>query len=254
MKAAMWYGVRDIQVRDVSEPTVQPGMVKIKVKWCGICGTDLHEYLAGPIFLPDEPHPLTGEKVPVILGHEFSGEVVKIGEGVTKVDVGDRVTVEPILACGRCRACQKGYYNLCEQLGFHGLSGGGGGFSEMTTVHERWVHKIPDSMTLQEGALVEPAAVALHAVRRSQLKPGDNCIVFGAGSIGLLVIQAAKISGASNIIAVEIAEQRRALAKQMGADFTLDPMKDQVQDTVNDLLNGGADVCFEVTGVEPGTQ
>lgn len=250
MKAARWYGVRDVRVEEVPEPVIQPGMVKIKVKWCGICGTDLHEYLAGPIFIPKEPHPLTLDSAPIILGHEFAGEVIEVGKGVTKVQPGDRVAVEPILACGRCLPCQRGLYNICDQLGFHGLSGGGGGFSEVTMVAERMVHKLPDGMSDREGALVEPAAVALHAIRQSRLSPGDSCVVFGAGPIGLLVIQAAKIAGASSIIAVEISEKRRQLAAQMGAHYVLDPSKTDVVEEITKLTGGGADVCFEVTGVE----
>ncbi|MGM7724220.1 2,3-butanediol dehydrogenase [Metabacillus sp. Hm71] len=250
MKAAKWYGVRDIRIKEVEEPMIQSGMVKIRVKWCGICGTDLHEYLAGPIFLPTQPHPLTGEEVPVILGHEFSGIVTEIGDGVTRVKVGDKVTVEPIFACGMCKACKAGTYNVCEQLGFLGLAGGGGGFSEFVTVNEEMVHILPDHMTYEQGALVEPTAVAVHAVRESALKAGDSCVVFGAGPIGLLIIQAAVSAGASKIIAVEISEERQKLAINIGAHFVINPIKENVIEAVNELTNGGADVCFEVTGVD----
>src|SRR5699024_1118508 len=114
--------------------------------------SDLHEYLAGPIFVPvTEPHPVSGEKAPVVMGHEFSGIVEEVGEGVNKVKVGDRVVVEPILACGKCPACLKGKYNLCDTLGFHGLAGGGGGFAEYTVVDERWVHKMPEGLSLEQG-------------------------------------------------------------------------------------------------------
>jgi (R,R)-butanediol dehydrogenase/meso-butanediol dehydrogenase/diacetyl reductase len=251
MKALLWYGVKDVRVEDVPQQEVQEKSVRIKVEWCGICGTDLHEYLAGPIFLPEEkPHPLTNEKVPVILGHEFSGVVVEIGKGVTKVKVGDRVTVEPILSCGNCWACKDGKYNLCEKLGFHGLAGGGGGFSEFTVVKEDMVHKLPDQMSYEQGALVEPTAVAVHAVRQSKLKVGDRVAVFGAGPIGLLTIRAAKAAGASLIIAVELSEKRRNFAKKMGADIVLDPRETDVIQEIKNLTNGGVDVSFEVAGVE----
>jgi (R,R)-butanediol dehydrogenase/meso-butanediol dehydrogenase/diacetyl reductase len=250
MKAACWYGVRDVRIEEVPEPEIRPGMVKIKVKWCGICGTDLHEYLAGPIFIPTQPHPLTNETYPLILGHEFSGEVIEIGEGVTKVTVGDRVTVEPVLACGTCSSCKKGFYNACDSLGFHGLSGGGGGFSEITMVKESMVHKLADNMTYEQGALVEPTAVAVHALRQSNLKVGDTCVVFGTGPIGLLVIQAAKAAGASCIIAVDVSESRRKMAKELGANYTINPLREDVVHTIQDITDGGADVCFEVTGIE----
>ncbi|QYY42158.1 2,3-butanediol dehydrogenase [Aneurinibacillus thermoaerophilus] len=251
MKAARWYGVKDVRVEEIPEQQVKPGMVKIRVEWCGICGTDLHEYLAGPIFLPSkEPHPLTNEKVPLVLGHEFAGEIVEIGESVTKFKVGDRVAVEPILNCGECGACRSGIYNLCEKLGFHGLAGGGGGFSEYTVVKENMVHKLPDQMSYEQGAMVEPAAVAVHAIRQSKLQVGDKVAVFGAGPIGLLTIQAAKAAGASQIIAVELSEERREFAQKVGADIVLDPKSVDVVKEIQTLTNGGVDVSFEVAGVE----
>lgn len=224
-------------------------MVKIRVEWCGICGTDLHEYLAGPIFIPEKPHPLTNENMPIILGHEFAGEVIEIGEGVTKTKVGDRVTVEPILACGTCTSCKNGLYNVCDTLGFHGLSGSGGGFSEITIVKEEMSHKLPDHVSYEQGALVEPAAVALHAVRESQLKAGDSCVVYGAGPIGLLVIQAARLAGASRIIAVDILEERQEMARELGA-YVINPLEGNVVQSIKQITNEGADVCFEVTGIE----
>ncbi|WP_042451014.1 (R,R)-butanediol dehydrogenase, partial [Bacillus anthracis] len=251
MKALLWHNQRDVRVEEVPEPTVKPGAVKIKVKWCGICGTDLHEYLAGPIFIPTEEHPLTHVKAPVILGHEFSGEVVEIGEGVTSHKVGDRVVVEPIYSCGKCEACKHGHYNVCEQLVFHGLGGEGGGFSEYTVVPEDMVHHIPDEMTYEQGALVEPAAVAVHAVRQSKLKEGEAVAVFGCGPIGLLVIQAAKAAGATPVIAVELSKERQELAKLAGADYVLNPATQDVLAEIRNLTNSlGVNVSFEVTGVE----
>jgi (R,R)-butanediol dehydrogenase/meso-butanediol dehydrogenase/diacetyl reductase len=251
MKAARWHGIRDIRVEEIPEPVIRPGYVKIRPVWCGICGTDLHEYLAGPIFLPSEPHALTGETVPVVLGHEFAGEVVEVGEGVSRIAVGDRVTVEPILSCGACESCRGGAYNLCDANGFHGLSGGGG-FSEMTMVKESLVHKLPDTISYERAAMVEPAAVAVHAVRQSRLKAGDRCVVFGTGPIGLLVIQAARLAGASTIIGVEISEARQQMALAAGAHHVVNPLEADPVQAVRRLTGGGADVSFEVTGVERG--
>jgi len=210
MKALRWHGLKDLRLENIEEPKATKGKVKIKVEWCGICGSDLHEYTAGPIFIPGhEPHPITGEQAPVVMGHEFSGQVVEIGEGVTNVKVGDRVVVEPIYACGECTACKQGKYNLCSTMGFLGLAGGGGGFSEYVAAEDYMVHKIPDTVSYEQGALVEPSAVALHAIRQSSLKVGDKAAVFGAGPIGLLVIEALKASGASEIYAVELSEERK---------------------------------------------
>lgn len=252
MKAARWHGARDVRVEEVPEPQVKPGKVKVRVAWCGICGTDLHEYMAGPLFLSVVPHPLTGECAPLILGHEFAGEVVEIGEGVTRVKVGDRVAVEPVLSCGTCKACKTGRHNLCDLIGCFGLNGGGGGFSELTVVGEEMVHLLPDNMSYEQAALIEPTSVALHAVRESRLKAGDSCAVFGTGPIGLLTILAAKAAGASPIIAVEISEQRRQMALQLGATDVIDPTQTDAVQAIREITGGGADVCFEVTGVEPG--
>lgn len=123
---------------------MRPGTVKVQVESAGICGTDLHEYLEGPIFAPtpDAPHPLTSESIPITLGHEFAGVVAEIGEGVDDVRLGDRVVVEPYLVCGRCDACSTGRYNVCATLGFVGLSGGGGGFWQFVVAERRWIHPL----------------------------------------------------------------------------------------------------------------
>ena len=251
MQAARWYKAKDIRVETVPEPEVSAGRVKIKVARAGICGSDLHEYIAGPIFVPVEaPHPITHETAPIIMGHEFSGEVAEVGAGVTRVKVGDRVVVEPILACGECPACRQGKYNLCDKLGFHGLSGGGGGFAPYTVVDERWVHHLPDSLSLEQGALVEPSAVAVHAVRLSQMKIGGTAAVFGVGPIGLLVVEALRAAGAGRIYAVELSPQRSERALKLGAQAVIDPSAEDPATKLRALTGGlGVDVAFEVTGV-----
>lgn len=250
MKAARWYKARDIRVEEIEEPKVTAGRVKIEVAWTGICGSDLHEYVAGPIFIPvGTPHPISKECAPIVMGHEFSGTVAEVGEGVTSVKVGDQVVVEPILACGECPACKKGKYNICKHLGFHGLSGGGGGFAKFTVVDERWVHKMPEGLSLEQGAIVEPSAVALHSVRLSKIKAGDKAVVFGAGPIGLLVIEALKVAGASEIYAVELSKERCQKAEELGA-IVINPAEEtDVAGRIQELTNGGADVAFEVTGI-----
>lgn len=246
MKALRWHNQKDVRLEDIDEPVIKPNQVKMKVKWCGICGSDLHEYLGGPIFIPvDNPHPLTGEVAPVTMGHEFSGEVVEIGPEVKDYQVGDRVVVEPIFATHG----HQGAYNLDKQMGFLGLAGGGGGLSEYVAVDEELLFKLPDSLSYEQGALVEPSAVALYAVRSSKVKAGDKVAVFGCGPIGLLVIEALKAAGATEIYAVELSPERQAKAEELGA-IVVDPSK--VDDTVEEirrLTNGGVEVAFEVTGV-----
>ena len=250
MQAAVWYAARELRVEAVEAPTVQdPHQVKVKVAACGICGSDLHEYSAGPIFIPVEaPHPLSGQQAPIIMGHEFAGEVVEVGERVTRVKPGDRVAIEPILSPNQDGRYLMERYNLTPLLGFHGLSGGGGGFAEYTVVGEHMVHLLPSDLSYEQGALVEPAAVALHAVRQSALKAGDSAVVFGAGPIGLMVIEALKAAGAARIVAVEPSNSRRAKAAELGA-LVVDPREQDAVTAVHELTDGGADFAFEVTGI-----
>ncbi|WP_066708863.1 2,3-butanediol dehydrogenase [Celeribacter ethanolicus] len=249
MKAARWHGVKDIRVEDIPEPSPAAGEVKIKVAWTGICGSDLHEYLAGPIFVPvDEEHPLSHDKAPITMGHEYCGEITELGAGVTGLAVGDRVAIEPIFACGTCPACHEGKYNLCDSLGFVGLSGGHGGFAAFSVVPAGMVHKMPDALSMEQGALVEPAAVALHAVRMSKIKAGDTAAVFGAGPIGLLVVEALRVAGAAQIHVVEPSPERREKALELGATSAIDPMSTDPVETIR-AATGGVNVAFEVTGV-----
>ena len=253
MKAALWYGVNDIRLEDVPEPKATFGMVKMKVKWCGLCGSDIHEYLAGPIAIPTiTPHPISGNCAPVILGHELSGEVTEVGEGVTKIKAGDRVVVEPLVICGKCDACLEGSYNLCEVVGFHGLCGTGGGFSEYTTFPERFVHKIPDNISFEQAALIEPIAVGLHSLQVGNFSVGQNAVVVGAGPIGLSTIEVLKAAGAKTIIAIQRKSIRQEFAKKAGADYVLDPNETDVIAQINKITGGGADIAFEVTGSQQG--
>lgn len=254
MKAALWYGKNDVRVEEIEEPQVVKNSVKIKVKWCGICGSDLHEYLGGPIFIPvGQPHPLSGNVAPVVLGHEFSGEVVEVGEGVSKLKPGDRVAVEPIVACGKCPACREGKYNLCSSLGFHGLCGSGGGFAEYTVFPAEFVHKIPDSMSYEQAALIEPMAVALHSIRIADFKTGDTALVLGSGPIGLATIECLKAAGASLVVVLQRKSVRQEYAKRAGADVVLDPNEVDVAAEVKKLTDGvGVDTAFETTGAEVG--
>lgn len=251
MKAARFHGREDIRIEDIPEPELRPGAVKIDVAWCGICGSDLHEYLEGPIFVPapGHPHPLSGEDAPVTMGHEFSGTVSEVGEGVTDIAVGDNVVVEPYFVDGTCDMCQAGSYHLCRQMGFIGLSGGGGGLSEKIVVDQRWVHPIGD-IPLDEAALIEPLSVAHHAVARSGVKAGDTALVGGSGPIGLLTAAVLKGMGVTTIIS-ELTQARKEKATSSGvADHVLDPSREDVPARVRELTGGtGADVAFECAGV-----
>ncbi len=256
MKASRFYGRHDIRVDDIPEPQLEPGTVKIKVDWTGICGTDLHEYEEGPIFCPapGKPHPLSGEDVPIVLGHEFAGVATEVADGVTHVKVGDKVAVDPFYNCGECAPCQEGSYNLCVVAGYVGLTGRGGGFAEYVVVRADRVHDLGDVPT-DIGALVEPLAVAHHAISRSRAKPGDAVVVFGAGPIGLFVIALLKAQGIEKVFSVELSSIRKEKARRAGATAVLDPSEEDVVQRIREETNGlGADVAFECVGVNAAIQ
>ena len=253
MKAARWYKAGDIRVEDVPECRIDEDYdVKVKLHWCGICGSDLHEYLMGPIFIPvGTPHPVTGEVAPVIMGHEFSGEVVEVGPNVTNVKPGDRVVVEPIVCDDTCPACKAGKTNLCQNLGFHGLAGKGGGFAEYTTFRHKFVHKIPDNLPYDKAALVEPISVGYHSLEAGGFKAGMTAVVAGAGTIGLATIESLKAMGAAKVIVVQRKSVRQEYAKNSGADVLIDPADGDVAEAIRAATDGyGADIAFECTGAE----
>jgi threonine dehydrogenase-like Zn-dependent dehydrogenase len=253
MKALRYHGQRDIRLDTIPVPEIAPGKVRISPKFCGICGTDLHEYLGGANLIPKpgKPHPITDETYPLTLGHEFSGIVEEVGEGVTNVQKGDRVCVQPILFDGDCRSCQRGLVNCCDKNGFIGLSGFGGGLCESTVVPEYAVKKLPDNVPLEIGALVEPLSVGWHSVDISPFKEGDSALVLGGGPIGLAVVQVLHGRGCNNIIVSEVSGKRREFAKEFGAHHTIDPTKEDIVQRVKELTGGlGADVGFDAAGVQ----
>jgi (R,R)-butanediol dehydrogenase/meso-butanediol dehydrogenase/diacetyl reductase len=253
MQVAHYYGPEDLRVETAGEPAPGSNDVEIDVVACGICGTDLHEYTAGPDLTPsaDEPHPLSGASLPVPLGHEFSGRVSAVGDDVTGVAVGDAVTVNPAIVCGECRYCAEGRHNLCESVANYGLSARSGGFAERAVVAAENVVPLSDDVPVEYGALVEPFSVGIHAVRRSGLQAGDAAAVFGSGPIGLAIVQAARAAGASHVFVSEPREARRAIADDVGATATLDPTATDAVDEIRSATDGGVDVAFEAVGVEP---
>ncbi|KAF7193678.1 putative diacetyl reductase [(R)-acetoin forming] 2 [Pseudocercospora fuligena] len=255
MNAVRFHAAKDIRVDQVEIPVVKPGWVRLKPAFSGICGSDLHEYLDGPHIIPPQgqPHVMTGESPPVILGHEFSGVIDQIGDDVVGLKVGDKVAVQPTIYDGGCRACRRGLTNCCDAFGFIGLSGWGGGMSEFTTAPAEYCKKLPDDMPLEIGALVEPLAVGWHAVATSPYEPGDSVLVLGGGPIGLSVVLALRAQGCQNIIVSEVSQRRREFAKTFGAHHAIDPTSDDVPQKVKDLTEGeGVDVCFDAAGVQIG--
>lgn len=249
MQAAVWYNKEDIRIENVPEPNAGPGQVKVKIKACGICGSDLHEYRSGPFIIPTRPHPLTGRaNGPIILGHEFSAEVLEVGEGVKSVKPGDRVTVNPLIYCGKCHYCRTGQYIMCTKLGTAGFAWDGA-FAETGVFPEYSILKLPDTISDDAGAFVEPLAVAIHAVNRSKMKIGATVAVVGAGPIGLLVMQACRAAGAGKVFVIEPLKGRRELALKTGANAVFDPTGEDAGKAIGDLTgNIRADWAFDCVG------
>ncbi|RUS46889.1 2,3-butanediol dehydrogenase [Cohnella sp. AR92] len=247
MKAAVYHAVKDVRLEEVPIPEIKPGKIKVKVKYAGICGSDLHAYHHGIGVQTGTPHPISGMQAPLTLGHEFAGVIEEVGEGVAGYQAGDRVAIEPIIYCGECESCRSGRYNQCARMGFVGLNDNGG-FAEYVLVEPYMVHKLPDNVSFEEGALVEPTAVAMHAVRQSKLKVGDSAAVYGVGPIGLLTILGAKSAGASKIYAVDVSDERLALAEKLGA-IPINSLKQNATEII--LAGGGVHVAYEAAGVQP---
>jgi (R,R)-butanediol dehydrogenase / meso-butanediol dehydrogenase / diacetyl reductase len=254
VRAARYYGKGDIRVEDVAEAQIrEPDDVLIAPFYCGICGTDLHEYAVGPIVTPTSPHPLTGVTLPQILGHEFSARVVEVGPAVRDVRVGDRVAIMPAIVCGRCRYCRRGQGHLCVQFACTGLSAETGGLAELAVVKEYQVARLPDEVSDLEGAVVEPAAVAAYGVERAGVTGGDVVLVTGAGPIGILSAMYASAAGASAVIISEPNKNRSALAEKLDIGFVVDPTTGALEDLVAELTGGdGVDLAVECSGSTPG--
>jgi len=239
MKAAVLQGEGDIRVEEVPEPTVEPGGVVVKVKASGICGSDLHGYRHGG-------------RAGMRLGHEFSGDIVEIGDGVTGVKTGDRVTAMSGKGCGECYWCKKGDFIRCRNLSLLGY-GIPGALAEYVAVPSfeigRYADKLPDNISYEEGATVEPVAVSLYAVRQVQPQPDDTVAIIGLGILGLCIIPMLKSMGVKQIIASGRREKRLKLAKEFGAEIVIDATTDDIVPVVKGLNNGkGADIVFDCAG------
>jgi (R,R)-butanediol dehydrogenase/meso-butanediol dehydrogenase/diacetyl reductase len=254
VRAARFHAAHDIRVEDVEVPRIKAtDDVLVEVAYCGICGTDLHEYMVGPIVTPVSPHPLTGVTIPQTLGHEFSAKVVEVGPEVTEFKRGDRVAIMPAIVCGRCKYCREGLGHLCVRFACTGLSAETGGLAQFATLKEYQLAKLPDEVSDLEGAVVEPASVAAYGVDRAGVHGGDVVLVTGAGPIGVLSAMYASAIGAATVVIAEPNPNRAALAKAMDIGPVVDPTADGFDEYLRDLTNGiGVDVAVECSGTTPG--
>jgi (R,R)-butanediol dehydrogenase / meso-butanediol dehydrogenase / diacetyl reductase len=255
VRALRLRGRRELTLDEVPEPGAPgPGEVLLRNRLCGICGTDLHEYNDGPKLVTARAHPLTGASMPQILGHEFSAEVVATGDGVRSVSAGDRVSVMPLFFCDRCAPCRAGRQECCVRLGAVGYNWAWGGMGEYAIVAEHQVAALPEGMSDAQGAMVEPTAVAVHAVRSAPVMLGDTVLVTGGGPIGQLVALASVAAGAAAVYLSEPNGRRRRRGETLGLAALLDPACEDVVARVRDLEPGGVDVAVECAGNERALQ
>ena len=238
MRAAVLRARGRIEIdRAYPESRLNPGDIRLRVGVSGICGSDLHEFVAGPLNLP----------MPAVLGHEFCGEVVEAGADVRGFEPGDRAIGVIYAGCGRCEYCRRGDFTLCDMRAM-AVAERNGSFTEFVTAPAHQMFLVPPGVSDDEAAIMEPAAVACHAIRRSGLNLGQRVVVMGAGPIGLLVTALARAAGADRIVVVEPGPNRRELALKMGADVALD-VGDEVDGPVMELTESrGADIVFEASG------
>jgi L-iditol 2-dehydrogenase len=244
MKALVLDEYNQLNYRDFPEPEIQPDEVLIKVKACGICGSDVHGMDGS-----------TGRRQPpLVMGHEASGEIIETGSEVKKWKAGDRVTFDSTVYPLNDWYTLKGHYNLSDNRQVMGVSPKEfkrhGAFADLVAVPQHILHKIPESVSFTEAAMVEPIAVAAHAINVSGLKPGDSAVVVGTGMVGTFVVKLLKIFGANPVIAVDIDEQKLQLAKEFDADYTFNSNEKNLRNKIEDMTkNRGADLAFEVVGI-----
>ncbi len=237
MKAAVLYARNDIRIEDVGIPALEPHEILVRIKATGICGSDL------PRVLGDAAH-----HYPIVLGHEFSGVVESVGSGVTKVRTGDRVAGVPLKPCFKCRDCLTGSFAQCKHYSFIG-SRENGSWAEYAVIPEANAILLDDGISFEEGALIEPSTVALHALRLIQYQGGERVAILGGGNIGLLVLQWAKILGAREVTVFDIDEHRLDCAKKLGADHVIDSAKPGFEEQWRNITdNRGFGVVMETAG------
>jgi (R,R)-butanediol dehydrogenase / meso-butanediol dehydrogenase / diacetyl reductase len=255
MRAVRFHAARDIRVDDVPPPpeTLAPDDVLVEPFCTGICGTDLHEYVAGPIVTPTQPHIYTGATNPQILGHEFSARVTHVGSAVQHVAPGDRVSIQPLLSPRDDYYGKRGLYHLSPKMGCVGLSWTWGGMAEQAVIKNYNAQPIPDTLSDEQGAMIGPAAVAMYGVDRGGVTAGSTVLVSGAGPIGALTVLSAKAAGASVIVVSEPNPNRRRIITEIAPyAVAVDPETQSLQEVVQDLTEEGVgvDVALECVGLE----
>lgn len=240
MIGAYFLGNKTIETRPLVLPEPGQGQVLVKVCACGVCGTDVHIYQGGKGSADVTP--------PVILGHEFSGYVVKLGSGVSGLEVGQLITVDPNIYCGQCRPCRQGQKQMCHHMKAVGVTMDGG-FADYCLVPHTQCVAVPQGTDPELAALAEPLACCLHGIDRAGIRPGENVLVIGGGTIGQIMLQLARLAGAARVVLSEPVAARRELAVRLGADAAIDPIHEDLNQRLSQLLSkDGADVVIECVG------
>lgn len=240
MKGTYFLGEKKFEVRDLPDLTPGSGEVLVRVAACGVCGTDVHIYHGSKGSADVTP--------PVILGHEFAGVVEATGSDVSAVSVGDHVTVDPNMYCGKCRPCQTGKKQLCTNLKAYGVNCNGG-FAQTCVVKQEQCYRLNPDVPLEYGAMTEPLACAVHGIDRSGIRQGDTVCVLGGGAVGLMMVQLAHMAGASTVLLSEPVAARREIGCLVGADAVIDPVHEDLPARVQELVGGdGVDVVIECVG------
>lgn len=253
MQVAKLFGPEDLRVVEEEAQELEAGMIRVDISNTGVCGSDIHEYKIGPVPIRAEennhqiPESDWDEFLPKPMGHEIAGRISETGDGVEDIAVGDEVALNILLSCGECQYCQKGKPQLCTAV--DGTPVGSPGFADSIVLPASTAVPVPDNVPLRYAALAEPLSVSVHAVRRSDMQMGDTIAVFGAGPIGLGIVDAAQSAGAETILVSEPRQARRETAQELGAAVTVDPRETNPVDTFKDETNGGVDIGFEVAGL-----
>jgi L-iditol 2-dehydrogenase len=258
MQAVVCHGPKDYRLERVAKPTAGPNELIIEIAACGICASDCKCHSGAAMFWGGNGQP-AWVKAPVIPGHEFFGYVVEAGPGAADhfgVAIGDRVIAEQIVPCDKCRYCTSGSYHMCEVhniFGFQRIVADGGMADYMRLPPTARVHKIPESLSVSDAAMIEPMACSVHTVNRADIQFEDVVVIAGAGPLGLGMVQLAKLKTPKKLVVIDLVPQRLALARAFGADVTINPATDNARQIIDGLTNGyGCDVYIETTGVPVG--
>lgn len=249
MKALLLSEVKKLEVVDLPEPSIGPEDLLVSVRACGICGSDIHGFDGS-----------SGRRIPpLVMGHEAAGVVAAVGANVTRFRIGDRVTFDSTVSCGSCHFCRAGSINLCENRQVLGVSCNEfrrqGAFAERVTVPQNIAYAIPDNLPFEHAAMIEAVSIAVHATNRTPRALGGSVVVVGSGMIGLLCIQTLKLAGFSKIIAIDLEDEKLALAKQLGATHTINARtSDPVSQVMTWTSGRGADAAMEVVGANKPVQ